>query len=124
MDASLSKSERLCGKTAVGGLLERGKVYCTGCLRCKYLVRGDDEPSRIMVSVPKRSFKRAVKRNLLKRRLRESYRRQKDLLGPGMDVLFLYTPREVLPSEVIFADMTAALQALASARRMQMTDHE
>ena len=114
MDASLSKSERLCGKIAVGGLMEHGKVYCTGCLRCKYLVRGDDAPSRIMVSVPKRSFKRAVKRNLLKRRIRESYRLQKDLLGPGMDVLFLYTPREVLPSAEIFADMTVALQHLSS----------
>ena len=114
MDATLPKSERLCGKTAVAGLFEHGKVLSAGCLRCKYLIRRDEEPSRIIVSVPKRSFKRAVKRNLLKRRIRESYRLQKALLGPGVDVLFLYTPREVLPSEVIYADMTAALQALAA----------
>jgi ribonuclease P protein component len=67
------------------------------------------------VSVPKRNFKRAVRRNLLKRRIRESYRRQKALLGSGVDVLFVYTSREVLPYEAVYADMTAALTAIAHA---------
>ena len=109
MDATLSKSERLCGKTAVAALFEHGKGCGSGCLRCKYLLRGDEEPSRILVSVPKRHFKRAVKRNLLKRRIRESYRRQKQLLGPGADILFVYTPTEVLPYERIYADMEVLL---------------
>ena len=112
MDASLPKSERLCGKTAVAALFERRKSFQAGCLRCRYLLREDGEPSRMVVSVPKRHFKRAVKRNLLKRRIRESYRRQKALLGPGHDVLFLYTAREVLPYETIYANMTEALEGI------------
>ena len=107
MDASLPKSERLCGKTAVAALFEHGKSVQSGCLRCRFLRREDSEPSRIVVSVPKRHFKRAVKRNLLKRRIRESYRRQKP--GPGWDLLFVYVSREVLPYETIFADMTSVL---------------
>lgn len=40
-----------------------------------------DEPQvEILVSVSKRSFKRAVKRNLVKRQIREAYRKNKDLL--------------------------------------------
>ncbi len=113
-DETLPKSERLCGATAVADLFEHGKGVTEGCFRCKYLVRADDGPSRLVVSVPKRHFKRAVKRNLLKRRIRESYRRQKDLLGAGVDVLFIYTLREVLPYEAIYADMTAALTAIAA----------
>ena len=66
------------------------------------------------VSVPKRHFKRAVKRNLLKRRIRESYRRQKTLVSPGTDILFMYTLREVLPYEAIYADMTKALESLGN----------
>ena len=115
MDESLPKAERLCGKTAVVGLFEHGKSSSAGCIRCKYLVRADDGPSRIVVSVPKRHFKRAVKRNLLKRRLREAYRHQKDLLGPSVDVLFIYTSTEVLPYETIYADMTAVLTAIRHA---------
>ena len=68
--------------------------------------------SRIVVSVPKRLFKRAVKRNLLKRRIREAYRRQKDLVSAPADILFIYTAQEVLPYEVIYADMTAILQKI------------
>jgi ribonuclease P protein component, eubacterial len=116
-DASFRKSERLCGQTAVARLFERGRGVTAGCLRCKWLPREDDGPARIVVSVPKRHFKRAVKRNLLKRRLRESYRRQKALLGPGVDVLFIYTSPEVFPYEAVFADMTAALTAIASASK-------
>ena len=67
-----------------------------------------------MISVPKRHFKRAVKRNLLKRRIRESYRLQKDLLPVPVDIAFLYLDREVLPSEDIYAAMTAVLAAVAA----------
>ena len=117
-DETLPKSERLCGLTAVGNLFEHGKSVSVGCLRVKYLPREDaSAPSRIVVSVPKRSFKRAVKRNLLKRRIRESYRRQKSILPAGVDVLFIYTLPTVLPYEAVYADMTAVLTAIADALR-------
>ena len=121
MDAALPKSERLCGLKAVGKLFQTGKSVSAGCLRCKYLLREDGEASRIVVSVPKRSFKRAVKRNLLKRRIRESYRRQKALLGRGVDILFIYTAAEVLPYEVVYADMATLLHTV-SARGMQIVN--
>lgn len=114
-DETLSKSERLCGKKAVEALFGQGKGGVKGCLRYRYLSRADEEPSRILVSVPKRSFKRAVKRNLLKRRIREAYRRQKSLLPPGVDILFLYSAPELLPYETIYADMTAVLVFVQSA---------
>ena len=110
MDATLPKAEKLCGRSAVEALFTQGRAFQSGCLRCRSLIREDDGPVRILVSVPKRHFKRAVKRNLLKRRIRESYRRQKALAGTGRDLLFVYTSREVLPYEAIYADMTAALQ--------------
>ena len=113
MAATLSKSERLCGKKAIAGLMEHGKGGSAGCLRYKYLKTGDAEVTRILVSVPKRHFKRAVKRNLLKRRIRESYRLQKDLLPVPVDVAFLYQAREVLPFADIYAAMTETLNAVA-----------
>ena len=123
MDATLPKAERLCGKTAVVSLFEHGKGASAGCIRCKYLVRADEGPARIVVSVPKRSFKRAVKRNLLKRRMREAFRRQKALLGPGMDILLIYTSSELQPYEVVCADMAKLLQTV-SAREMQSSENQ
>ena len=123
--ATLPKAEKLCGKAAVEAVFTQGKTGLCGCLRYRWIRRADDNTaSRILVSVPKRSFKRAVKRNLLKRRIRESYRLQKELLGPGVDILFVYLPREVLPSETIFADMTSVLRAIRSGRFSQVSDNQ
>ena len=118
MAATLSKSERLCGKKAIAGLMEHGKGGSTGCLRYKFLP--GTEVSRILVSVPKRFFKRAVKRNLLKRRIRESYRLQKCILPVPVDIAFLYQAREVLSYDDIYAAMTAALTAVSS--KLQITE--
>ena len=71
-------------------------------------------PNSIIVSVPKRLFKRAVKRNLLKRRLREAYRTQKDILPPkGYSILFLYNTKEVLEYSALREQVGAVLQKLA-----------
>lgn len=124
MDETLPKSARLSGQLSVAALFEHGKGLSHGCLRCKYIstvMPDPDRVSRIVVSVPKRLFKRAVKRNLLKRRIRESYRRQKGLLNGTFDILFIYTSPEVLPYETVFADMGALL---AGCCRMQNVDNQ
>lgn len=102
---TLPKVERLCGRTAVSKLLAKGKHGSVPGLR--YLCMHDScaEISRIMVSVPKKSFKRAVKRNLLKRRIRESWRKQKHQLAVegGVDILFIYPSKDILSYEEIYA---------------------
>ena len=68
-----------------------------------------------MVSVSKRYFKRAVKRNRIKRQLREAYRLQKELLQPlkgGLDIAFLWTSDEELPTEMVFQKMKNILQRI------------
>ena len=114
MAATLPKSERLCGKSAIAGLMDRGKGGVHGCLRYRFLPAEGADASRILVSVPKRSFKRAVRRNLLKRRIREAYRLQKQLLPAPVDVMFIYLPKEVLPFGDIYAAMTEVLTAISA----------
>ena len=123
MSQTLPKSERLSGRLSVTALFEHGKGLSHGSLRCKYLP-ADSAASRIVVSVPKRLFKRAVKRNLLKRRIRESYRRQKELLGGTFDILFIYTAPMVLPYEEIYADMGALLAAIDQKAGAQLYDNQ
>lgn len=74
----MRKSERLSGKKAVSLLFEEGRSFYVPPLRIIY--RFEDRgasPASMLVSVPKRIFKRAVDRNLLKRRIREVYRQNK-----------------------------------------------
>mgnify|MGYP002626221705 FL=1 len=70
--------------------------------------------NRIMVSVPKRFFRRAVKRNLLKRRIRESYRRQKSLIpaSAGIDVAFLYNAKDLLDYKSIYDTVGTILRRI------------
>ena len=99
---TLPKKERLCGKTGISKLLANGKHGNIPGFRFCYLSGNQLEYNRIMVSVPKKIFKRAVKRNLLKRRIRESWRLQKETLNiTGVDILFTYSTKEILKFEDI-----------------------
>lgn len=100
---TLPKAERLCGKTGISELLAKGKHGSMQGMRYLFVTDTGNDYNRIMVSVPKKLFKRAVKRNLLKRRIRESYRKQKhNLTSKGMDVLFMYSTKEILCYEDIY----------------------
>lgn len=105
MDYSLSKEERICSVKAIENLVAGGKYAACSPVRCCFLPRNDASPlNRMMVSVPKKLFKRAVKRNLLKRRIRESYRLQKHILtAEGVDMMFVYTSKEVSDFQEIFS---------------------
>ena len=115
MTQTLPKTERLSGKTAVGTLMKKGRWGVSGCLKYCVLSPGGNDVDRVMVSVSKRIFKRAVRRNLLKRRMRESYRTQKDLLGQAgpLDLLLVYNSKEILDYQVIRQDVAAVLQHIA-----------
>ena len=113
---TLPKKERLCGKTAISKLLAKGKHGSVPGLRYLCLYGTEAEVTRMMVSVSKKSFKRAVKRNLLKRRIRESWRKQKHMLAVegNLDILFMYSVKEVLPYEDIHAAVGQIIENINS----------
>lgn len=102
--STFPKEEKLCGKTSIGKLLNKGKHGSVPGLRFLYMNNNGTERNRIMISVPKKMFKRAVKRNLLKRRIRECWRKQKHLLATtgGTDILFIYPTKEVQTYEQLY----------------------
>ena len=109
------KEERLCGKTSIELLIARGKYHTASPLRCCFLAENCQEHSRMMVSVPKKFFKRAVKRNLLKRRIRECWRKQKHMIPEGhhIDILFTYTSKEVSDYGTIYESAGSILNQIS-----------
>ena len=95
---TLSKEERLSWKRYIDLLFAKGQSFVAFPLRVVYLAVEEETlaPVSILVSVPKKKFRRAVKRNLIKRQVREAYR---------MLVAFLYLDKEIHP----FADMEKAM---------------
>ena len=111
---SLPKAERLSGRTAVSDLVSKGNGGGYGALRYCFRKGNGQDVNRIMVSVPKKFFRRAVKRNLLKRRIRESYRRQKSLVpsSAGIDIAFLYNTKDLLDYRTIYETVGTILKKL------------
>jgi ribonuclease P protein component len=77
-----SKSERLCSKKAIEALFQNGKsFYCSPFLIVWAYSNSDMPfPAQVAFSIPKKGFKLAVIRNLIKRRTREAYRVKKAIL--------------------------------------------
>ena len=90
----LRKGERLCSKKFIDTLFGPGGSHAMTAFPLKAVYRLVDgksmfstseemiaEPNvQVLVSVPKKHFKRAVKRNRVKRQVREAYRKHKSLV--------------------------------------------
>ena len=120
---TLPKKERLCGKTGISKLLADGKHGNIPGFRFCYLTENQLDYNRIMVSVPKKIFKRAVKRNLLKRRIRESWRLQKETLNAtGVDILFTYSTKEILDFKEVQAAVAKIIEKINSKTSKALED--
>ena len=118
MPASFNKSERLCSFREIQSLMKNGESFFHYPFKVVYekvaLTQEQQRPNAIIVSVPKRNFKRAVKRNLLKRRIRESYRLNKGILtapqGCSINILFVYVAKDIKEYSYIETRLKEAME--------------
>jgi len=77
---TFKKEERLCNKRLIDELFHNGSSFLCYPFKASWLLVDDAAQTtsvQVLISVSKRRYKRAVDRNLIKRRLREAYRLQK-----------------------------------------------
>lgn len=77
---TFKKQERLSGQKIIDTLFSEGRNFVVSPFRVVWLEYelAGHSPAQVMISVSKKRIKKAVDRNLVKRRIREAYRKNKD----------------------------------------------
>lgn len=124
MPQTFTKSERLCSKKILGELFKKGSTsvgtFYLFPFRVLYLPQPESNDSlpSIVITVPKRLFKRAVDRNLIRRRVREAYRLHKNqfvtMASAPSSIAFLYTAKQIISFEEIEKGMKLAVAKCAA----------
>ena len=119
-DRSLPRTERLRSLGAIRRLFDEGQSGFVFPFRYVWYAETDAVPSvEVLFSVPKRHHKRANRRNLLRRRTKEAYRLQKELLTHrvetlNLDLALVYTATDLLPSAKIAHAVRKILETIAA----------
>lgn len=117
MKLSLSKDKKLKSRKAIEQLFSVGKGIHRFPVRAIYFYeQGGENEFKIGVSVPKKKFRKAVDRNLLKRRIREAVRLNQKILeiSGKIHIMFIFTGSEILPYSEIEKSIIALFDSLNS----------
>lgn len=116
---SLTREERLRGRGAISQLFgegESGFIYPLRYLWC----RGASATTSLLFTVPKKFHKRANKRNLLRRRVKEAYRLQKaPLVGYGLNIALIYSTKEILDYQHIAKAVGRIVETIAAQQQCE-----
>jgi ribonuclease P protein component len=119
---SFKKEERLHYRKDIQELFDKGSSFYLYPFKVIYIEEDFVEipvPQQILISVPKRKFKKAPDRNRIKRQIREAYRHHKYLIAPeklnkNLRIAYIYTTDKMMPSNVLTKKLKSTLERLLS----------
>ncbi len=124
---TLGKEERVTGIKRIEKLFADGRFFFAYPFRIVYLEYECEHPVpvSVMVSIPKKRLKSAVKRNRMKRLFREAYRLNKHLFinilqadNSQLDIVFVYVKNELSDFDEIERSVNKAFCEIAKEKKI------
>ncbi|MCD4835220.1 MAG: ribonuclease P protein component [Bacteroidales bacterium] len=119
---TFSKEERLKSRKLINNLFDCGKIIHHHPFKVLYQVTKNENnnfPAKIAISVSKKNFKRAVDRNYIKRKIKETYRQNKQSLYKELDKInrklyffVIYTAKHDIDYLTLNSEMKLLIQKL------------
>ena len=119
---SFCKEERLGSRKIIESLFIDGNIFYSGALKVIWKTSESDlQTTKAAFSAPKKIFKLAVTRNLIKRRMREAYRNNKHILynhlsekNISVSLFFILKDKDAPSYNVIEKSIKEAINKLIS----------
>lgn len=116
---TLRKHERLSGRKIMTALFTKGKIVVVSPFRLVWMVTplSSSSPAQIAFGVPVKNFRLAVDRNLVKRQMREVYRKNKSTIYSMLReeqtqcaIMIVFTGKSKLPFNEVENKLRLILQ--------------
>jgi ribonuclease P protein component len=116
--ATFTKEERLCGQLRLKEVVTTGRSVVESPIKMigKKMPLPGSTPVQVAFSVPRRYMKNAVDRNLVRRRMREAFRLNKEepmarlqAAGDQYAWLFIYQAKQPIPYSSIESKITRSI---------------
>ena len=115
------KKQKLCSETVIKEMFSKGKSFTTSALRLVWKVDNnqDEVAVKSIIVVPKKKIRLAVKRNIIRRRMKEGYRLHKIELENMLKnkelhlvIAIIYQKENILPYKTMEEEIKLILERL------------
>jgi ribonuclease P protein component len=116
------KKQKLCSETIIQEMFSNGKSFTTSALRLVWKEDNnkDEVAVKSIIVVPKKKIKLAVKRNIIRRRMKEAYRLHKIELKNilkdkklQLSIAIIYQKGKILPYKTVEEEIKLILERLS-----------
>jgi len=116
------KKQKLCNETVIKELFSNGQSFTTSALRLVWKEDNnkDEVAVKSIIVVPKKKIKLAVKRNIIRRRMKEAYRLHKIELKNilkdkklQLSIAIIYQKGKILPYKTVEEEIKLILERLS-----------
>ena len=116
------KKQKLCSETVIKEMFSNGKSFTTSAVRLVWNKYNNEDGVTIksIVVVPKKKIRLAVKRNIVRRRMKEAYRLHKIELENifkdnklQLSIAIIYQKDKILPYKTVEEEIKLILERLS-----------